>query len=347
MGTNCFTVKDKSSEKALHSPPKKDTQEPPKKFSFGSGENGSSETKLICKVNTDRQINKYKIIKTCGVGFYSEVYQCINQKCNSNILYSIKTIKDTMLNDPKAQKHIQTEINILTELSSSKYIVKMLSYFDISNRTYVVYPYYNLDVFSLLKLTNRNLPENIIKIILSQLYCAFSYIHDKKIIYRDLKPENVLLDIVDGTIKLIDFGLSTKNENDSDLTEICGTNEYIPPEVIDGLGYSFDFDYWTFGIFAYELAYGFPPFRGKEQKEIFYYIKHNEIEFPNCRSFSKEGIDLIKSILKKDRDERIEWVNVRYHPFFKGVSFEEGPSDTLKQFLSKYQNYTPLLVEGV
>ena len=89
-----------------------------------------------------------------------------------------------------------------------------------------------------------------------QVYHALNFLHSKNIIYRDLKPENIMISD-DGFIRLIDFGLSKQlKDGDETVGDICGTNEYIPPEVIQKINYSYNFDWWGFGILLYELLIG-------------------------------------------------------------------------------------------
>jgi serine/threonine protein kinase len=129
-----------------------------------------------------------------------------------------------------------------------------------------------------MKLTKYLIPIEFIKLILHDVYLGLNYLHKNKIIFRDLKPENVIIDFNTGICKLIDFGLAYKFNNDEEkLYKICGTYEYLSPEVIKKEGYDYDFDYWTFGVFAYELFYGFSPFTGKSNDEIFENILYQKI----------------------------------------------------------------------
>jgi len=98
--------------------------------------------------------------------------------------------------------------------------------------------------------------EDTAKFIMIQVYHALNFLHSKNIIYRDLKPENIMISD-DGFIRLIDFGLSKQlKDGDETVGDICGTNEYIQPEVIQKINYSYNFDWWGFGILLYELLIG-------------------------------------------------------------------------------------------
>lgn len=98
--------------------------------------------------------------------------------------------------------------------------------------------------------------EETVKFLMIQVFKALNFLHENNIIYRDLKPENIMI-TDQGFIKLIDFGLSKKLEKENEeVNDICGTNEYIPPEVIRKDNYLFNFDWWGFGILMFELLIG-------------------------------------------------------------------------------------------
>lgn len=98
--------------------------------------------------------------------------------------------------------------------------------------------------------------EETVKFIMMQIYDVLIFLHSKNIIYRDLKPENIMISD-EGFIKLIDFGLAKQLKNaEEKVGEICGTNEYIPPEVVNREKYNFNFDWWGFGILLFELLVG-------------------------------------------------------------------------------------------
>ena len=362
MGTPCVSNKENKEKN------NNQIKENERKFSFGDSGNNqiNTEKKEVRNANKKTKIFKneeknieYKIKRICGKGFYTKVYQCYKLNDNPNKFYALKTISKKILKanpDNKSIEHMEKELEFLKSLKS-KYIIEIIDNFNITienniKRPFIIYPYYNLDLFTLIKQTNKNIPLKFIKLILHDVYVSLSYLHKEKIIYRDLKPENIVIDLNEGRCILIDFGLSIKVNEKDELSELCGTNQYIPPEVILGEKYNFDFDYWTFGIFCYEIVYGFPPFRGNNQKEIFDNIIECNINFSKKENLSNEIEDLIIYLLKKEKEERMEWINIPYHPFFKGLDFNmNNLNDNLNQrnefksFLNKYKNTFYFLID--
>jgi len=109
------------------------------------------------------------------------------------------------------------------------------------------------------------LPEHVAKFYFSEILLGIEYLHSKGIVYRDLKPENVLIDI-DGHIKLADFGLSKILETKSSLTNsFCGSPEYMSPEMLLGSGHSFGVDYYSLGAILFEMLTGLPPHYSTDQ----------------------------------------------------------------------------------
>ena len=169
----------------------------------------------------------------------------------------------------------------------------------------------------------RRFNEEMVKFYAAEIYCALEYLHTKKIMYRDLKPENIVLD-QQGHIKLIDFGLAKDfNSKRVDLcASFCGTNEYIPPEVISGEKYSYNFDWWGYGNIIYEMLYGRPAFTDStgNKNNLFKKIITEEPNYSRYKT-SQEALDLMKSLLKKNPNNRINPAKIPSHPFFKGIDF--------------------------
>ncbi|CAF5048545.1 unnamed protein product, partial [Rotaria magnacalcarata] len=142
-------------------------------------------------------------------------------------------------------------------------------------------------------------PEDQTRFYAAQVTLAFEYLHYLNILYRDLKPENILFS-ADGYLKITDFGFA-KVVRDRTYT-LCGTPEYIAPEIILSRGYNKSVDYWALGVLIYEMAAGFPPFYADQPIQIYEKIVQGKFKFPS--HFSAELKDLIRNLLQTDLTKR-------------------------------------------
>ena len=224
---------------------------------------------------TEEPISKYKMLKnyyiktkpidtpnlsnfyysgfSLGEGYFGKV-ELVKHK-TTNQLYALKVLKKSKIKEKKNFEHILSEINNLKNCNFP-FILKIFNTFQDEKRLFIVTEF--VEGGDLMKIISKEkkFSEKTIKFILAQLLLCIDFLHSKNIVYRDIKPENVLIDL-NGYLKLADFGLS-KNLNDLDDTTktFCGTPEFLPPEILSAEPYGKAVDIWSFGIMMYELYYG-------------------------------------------------------------------------------------------
>merc|ERR1719183_2360937 len=156
----------------------------------------------------------------------------------------------------------------------------------------------------------------------AQIACIFEYCHNKNIVYRDLKPENILINS-DGYLKLTDFGFAKVIEHRT--YTLCGTPEYIAPEVLLNKGHGKPVDWWTLGILIYEMIVGYPPFVDEEPMGIYQKILAGKIYFP--KYFDKNAKALVKKLLTAELSKRYGNLkngvdDIKTHKWFKDCPWE-------------------------
>lgn len=165
----------------------------------------------------------------------------------------------------------------------------------------------------------------------AQLVCALSCLHDNGVIYRDLKPENVLLDSI-GNLKITDFGLSKQGVDMSDQEgektySFCGTPEYLAPEIIKGIGHDKSADWWSLGALLYEMLSGRPPhYKPKDTKQMLRDICEKTV--PMKDYFSPEAKQILLQLLERKTDKRLGTgesgtADIMANPFFRNINWND------------------------
>jgi len=157
----------------------------------------------------------------------------------------------------------------------------------------------------------------------AEILLALEHLHSNGIIYRDLKPENLLL-TNEGHIVLTDFGLCKEGilKEDDRTGTFCGTPEYLAPEVLKGKGYGKAVDWWSFGSLLYEMLTGLPPFYSQDVQEMYRKIMTDKLKFP--AGMSENAKSLLEGLLRRDLNERLKDPSkIKDHPFFGTVNWED------------------------
>lgn len=253
----------------------------------------------------------YEIKDEIGKGAFGKVNKCIRKYDNK--LFAVKVInkKNFTEND---KKHLKTELSIL-KLVCHPNIIHMDCFYERDDNIYFIMDFIE-DGDLLNHITNRPLyTDNELKKLIQNISECLAYIHDLGIVHRDIKPENILCD--GERLILTDFGLSQFVSQfvmpDFQLLEICGTLDYVAPEVIYNLGYGTESDIWSLGVICYLVYYGRMPFTGENDNETVdnIYLKHPG--FLNTKNTLAN--DLIEKMLDKNPKTRITAQEILNHAF--------------------------------
>jgi len=233
-------------------------------------------------------------------------------------------------------EHTKTERQIL-ELIDHPFIIKLKYAFQTPEKLYFIMDYCpGGEIFFHIQRVER-FNEDAARFYSAQLVIAIAHLHENNIIYRDLKPENVLIDY-DGYIKVTDFGLSKQNILDNhSANSFCGTPEYLAPEIVESKGHGKAVDWWSLGAIIYEMLTGVPPFYSKDREKLFKNIKAGNIKYPSY--LTKEALSILHDLFTKDPDLRLgsgeKGVDeIIAHPFFKTVDWVG---------IAEKKKYNPLL----
>jgi len=235
----------------------------------------------------------------------------------------MKSLRKEDLIDKEQLEHTKTEKRIL-ETVDHPFLVGLEYVFQTPEKIFFVMDFMKGgELFQHLR-TSRRFSEERAKFYVCCIAMALGHLHSLQIIYRDLKPENVLLD-EKGFCYLTDFGMAKELKAGEVAMSFCGTPEYLAPEIITGEGHDRMADWWSLGILAYETMYGIPPFYNQNQMIMYDLIRECNLKFPQVPEISAEGKDFIKSILKKEPKQRIgakgDFDEIKNHPWFKDVDW--------------------------
>ncbi|KAL0266098.1 UNVERIFIED_CONTAM: hypothetical protein PYX00_011814 [Menopon gallinae] len=266
--------------------------------------------KEICDPN---YLTVYTVRSLLGRGAFA---QCYLATIENGEEYAIKVVKLSEIKNTKLREKLDSEISIHQSLNSP-HIVKMYRSFRDSEFLYMVLEYCKNGGMDALLKRHKSFSEQQVRVFTTQILDALEYLHEaKQVVHRDLKLGNLFLDN-NNNIKLGDFGLAAVIKEGQKKRTICGTPNYIAPEVLfdKDNGHSFEVDIWSLGVIIYTLLVGVPPFQKKDVKEIYKMIEANSYIFPKDSNISQECKQLISSILTTNPMERPTLTELRRSRF--------------------------------
>ena len=335
----------------------KDTKDSSKSFSSNTHSKGISNEKNIdlipgkqilneiqkrlfilsptVELGFERECNKYDFIRDknpLGKGAFGEVWKVTHE--NSKKVYCIKMMTKRDIFEQKLINQINKEIGIMYNINHP-YSVKLYNHFEDNEKLYLIMELTsNVNLYNFIQ-NNKNQKiktKEMIKKIIIQVIEIIKYLHSLDIIYRDIKPENILLD-KDYNVKLCDYGWASYLSKGQFCSAYCGTPEYVSPEVIKKYPYNEKVDIWGIGVLIFELVFGYPPFTSNFNEDRFNNIKEGKINWPKDLN-DMELKDLIEKILKVNPKDRISLDEIEKHQWlfdtYKKMKEEKKTNDTFE-----------------
>ncbi|KAM5364738.1 hypothetical protein ACJZ2D_011389 [Fusarium nematophilum] len=265
-------------------------------------------------------LGDFEILRTLGTGSFGRVH--LVQSKHNQRFYAVKVLKKAQVVKMKQVEHTNDERRMLSDVKHPFLITLWGTFQDIKNIYMVMDFVEGGELFSLLRKSGR-FPNPVAKFYAAEVTLALEYLHSKNIIYRDLKPENLLLDR-HGHLKITDFGFA-KRVPDKTWT-LCGTPDYLAPEVVSNKGYNKSVDWWSLGILIYEMLCGYTPFwdSGSPMK-IYENILKGKVKYPAY--VNADAQNLLERLITADLTKRLGNLyggpgDVKNHPWFSEVTWD-------------------------
>lgn len=254
-------------------------------------------------------LNDFDIGKPLGRGKFGNVYLAREKK--SKYVVALKVLFKNQLQQSQVEHQLRREIEIQSHLRHPN-ILRLFGYFYDQSRVYLILEYAAKGELYKELQRCKCFNEKRAATYIASLARALIYCHEKHVIHRDIKPENLLVGI-QGELKIADFGWSV-HTFDRRRT-MCGTLDYLPPEMVENKEHDAGVDIWSLGVLCYEFLYGFPPFEAKEHSDTYKRIVKVDLKFPPRPFVSDAAKDLIRQLLVKDSSQRLPLHKVLQHPW--------------------------------
>jgi len=244
------------------------------------------------------KLEDLEVKNTLGCGAFGRVKLCREPKTDQ--FFALKCQAKRSIVESGLQEHVLNEMRVMRKINHP-YIAKL--YVALQDKQYI---YFVLELLQggelFTHLRNRGkLTEQTARFYAATVVYAFSTLHAKKIAYRDLKPENLVMDSK-GYVKLVDFGLAKQLLSGKTWT-LCGTPDYLAPEIILNEGHDLAVDYWALGVLIFEMVVGAPPFYAEDPMEVYEKILSGNPSMPTF--FTRNLSDLIKKLLRSQQGKRL------------------------------------------
>ncbi|EDW32310.1 GL11569 [Drosophila persimilis] len=273
----------------------------------------------------------FNFVKVIGKGSFGKVF--LAERRGTDELYAVKVLRKDVIIQTDDMELPMNEKRVLALSGRPPFLVSMHSCFQTMDRLFFVMEYckggdlmYHMQQYGRFK-------ESVAIFYAVEIAIALFFLHERDIIYRDLKLDNILLD-GEGHVKLVDFGLSKAGVTERDNTRtFCGTANYMAPEIVSFDPYSITADWWSYGVLLYEFMAGQSPFEGDDESTVFRNIKEKKAVFP--KHFTQDAMDILTSFLAKKPNNRLgagryARQEITTHPFFGSIDWEKAEAGELE-----------------
>jgi serine/threonine protein kinase len=265
-----------------------------------------------------------------GKGNFGSVY-LVKRKLTGKY-YALKVMSKTTVADNNLAKYIYTERKIQSQINHP-FITKLQCAFQTQTHICMVQDYCSGGDLSKIIQREKRLSEERARIYIAEILLALEELHNREIIYRDLKSENVVLD-EEGHALLTDFGLSKEGVGSTSYTQsFCGSVAYLAPEMLKRTGHGRSVDWYLLGVLLYEMLVGIPPYFNSNRDKLFDNIKRGPLQVP--RDMPPDALDLIVKLLNRNPRTRLgagagDAEEIKAHKFFKSLNWQDVLNRKLK-----------------
>ena len=254
-------------------------------------------------------LSDFDVGKALGRGKFGHVY--LAREKRSSQIVALKVLFKSQLKQSQVEHQLRREVEIQSHLRHPN-ILRLYGYFYDQTRVYLILEHAAKGELYKELQRCKHFSERRSATYIASLARALIYLHGKHVIHRDIKPENLLVG-VQGELKIADFGWSVHTFNRR--RTMCGTLDYLPPEMVEKTEHDYHVDIWSLGILCYEFLYGLPPFEAKEHSETYRRIVKVDLKFPSKPFVSPAAKDLISQMLVKNSAHRLPLHKVLEHPW--------------------------------
>ena len=285
---------------------------------YSSEEDDNNNPNSIKKVGPSNFI----CLALLGQGSFGEVY--LVQEKNTQNYFAMKVLDKNRIAKQNIFKYAMTERNVLS-IINFPFIVKLNYAFQTKEKLFLLLDYCpGGDLSKQLQIQTR-FSEDKAKFYICEIALALGELHKKDIIFRDLKPDNIVIDR-EGHAMLTDFGLSREGVNEKHMAKsFCGSIAYLAPEMLNRKGHGKAVDWYLLGVCFYEMLVGIPPYFSNSKEQIFKNIEKAELFIPNF--VSKKAQVFLRDLLRKDPNYRLgskrDVEEIKEHPFMEGVDWDK------------------------